>query len=630
MAEETDGQETGAEASGAGVDPFAAAVALGGASRAEADAFLKKQRVLADIQIHHLQEQFKSLRLTIWEKRTGVLLRAATAVVGLVVAGFVGLMLWDAANSNGLIVEPFAVPADMAAKGLTGQVVASQMLDKLSAMQAATDSARPAQSYANNWGGDLKVEIPETGVSIGEMQQFLKGWLGHDTHITGEVWRTSTGIAVTAREGSEAGATFTGAESELDGLMQKAAEHVYGVTQPYRYANYLDRDYNAPDIADRAARASAIYRKLIAGPSAVERAWAWNGLGTIELRVKRDPIMGFVYYRKSVAADPDFTMGYWALGSSLQDGYEKGLTAALKTKTLLDRGNRSGVSPDQLRVRRLFNDGDIALNKGDYGEAFRDFTAGADTSLPSLSRANILSGAFLALAELHIGGGLRGYMREVGITSLDDSIAIKVAIDLKDWPAILQTEKSLSHTAFHNDSSLAASIALAHAHTGDFAGAEALIAPSPPGCDDCVIARGQIAELEGQHAKGDAWFALVEKAQPSIPFADTAWGNALLARGQPDAAIEKFKLANKKGPHFADPLEGWGEALMKKNQSHLALAKFEEANKFAPNWGRLHLKWGEALWYAGKKDEAAKEFTKAASLDLTAAEKSELASMNHG
>ena len=88
---------------------------------------------------------------------------------------------------------------------------------------------------------------------------------------------------------------------------------------------------------------------------------------------------------------------------------------------------------------------------------------------------------------------------------------------------------------------------------------------------------------------------------PSIPFADADWGQALLARGQPDAAIAKFTLANQKGPHFADPLEGWGEALMAKNQSHLALAKFAEAEKYAPNWGRLHLKWGEALVYAGKK-----------------------------
>ena len=85
-------------------------------------------------------------------------------------------------------------------------------------MQDITYSSRPPQSYENNWGDNLKVEIPETGISIGELQQFLKDWLGHDTHITGEVWRTQSGIAVTAREGTEAGATFTGPESDLDGL----------------------------------------------------------------------------------------------------------------------------------------------------------------------------------------------------------------------------------------------------------------------------------------------------------------------------------------------------------------------------------------------------------------------------
>ena len=99
----------------------------------------------------------------------------------------------------------------------------------------------------------------------------------------------------------------------------------------------------------------------------------------------------------------------------------------------------------------------------------------------------------------------------------------------------------------------------------------------------------------------------------------------MLARGKPDAAIEQFKRAKKLGPKFADPLEGWGEALMAKNQSHLALAKFAEAEKYAPNWGRLHLKWGEALVYAGTKDEAKAQFARAAALDLTPSEKSELA-----
>ena len=119
---------------------------------------------------------------------------------------------------------------------------------------------------------------------------------------------------------------------------------------------------------------------------------------------------------------------------------------------------------------------------------------------------------------------------------------------------------------------------------------------------------------------------------PDIPFADTDWGQMLMAKGDLDGAITKFESANKKGPHFADPLEMWGEALIAKNRSDLALAKFAEANKYAPNWGRLHLKWGEALLWSGDKDGAHKQFAIASGLDLTQSERFELGRMTkeHG
>jgi tetratricopeptide (TPR) repeat protein len=171
---------------------------------------------------------------------------------------------------------------------------------------------------------------------------------------------------------------------------------------------------------------------------------------------------------------------------------------------------------------------------------------------------------------------------------------------------------------------------VAQARLGNFAGAERSIAPTPGDCYPCLIARAGIAEAQHQRERADWWFARAEEAAPSFAFAPAEWGVALLARGQTDEAIEKFKTANQKSPHFADPLEMWGEALMAKKQPDQALAKFPEAEKYAPNWGRLHLKWGEALTSAGKKDEAQKQFTLAATLDLSAADKAELARVSHG
>jgi tetratricopeptide (TPR) repeat protein len=173
-------------------------------------------------------------------------------------------------------------------------------------------------------------------------------------------------------------------------------------------------------------------------------------------------------------------------------------------------------------------------------------------------------------------------------------------------------------------------VAIAEARLEKFADAERRISPTPADCYPCLMARARIAAIQGQNARADWWFDRAVRSNPSIPLAYADWGQALLDRGDADGAIAKFTLANQKGPHFADPLEMWGEALMTKNRSDLALAKFTEAEKYAPNWGRLHLKWGEALFYAGRRDEAQKQFTLAAGLDLSSADKAELAKVRHG
>jgi tetratricopeptide (TPR) repeat protein len=210
-------------------------------------------------------------------------------------------------------------------------------------------------------------------------------------------------------------------------------------------------------------------------------------------------------------------------------------------------------------------------------------------------------------------------------------ISTELATADQDWPAVVATAASAGpilkrHPAMRERFLVQFTPleAYAQAQLGHFSAAESLITATPPDCDECMLRRAQIAELEGQHARADWWFSLAVKDAPSVPLMYATRGQALLERGQPDAAIAQFTIANRKGPHFADPLEGWGEALMAKNQSHLALAKFAEAEKYAPDWGRLHLKWGEALVYAGRRDEAKAQFARAAQLDLTPTEKAEL------
>jgi tetratricopeptide (TPR) repeat protein len=356
----------------------------------------------------------------------------------------------------------------------------------------------------------------------------------------------------------------------------------------------------------------------------------------MESDVKGDARAAISYYEKAIDAYPDFTQGNTSLTNMQRrlGRYENALSGTLKIKGLLDRSNVPNIDPRQLSVRRALNDGYIAFDKGDYREALRNFKIGADAPayFGFLNRDLFTGLPLMALAGQHDGRGARSYLFDLGISSiqkrLGSNIAYLVAGGLEDWPTIRQLGKATSEDelqkTYRSYPFALAITAVAHARMGDLKSAETLIAQSPTDSDDCVIARGWIADMQHQYGRADYWFDRVEKQQPSIPMADAEWGKALLKRGKPDDAIAKFTLANKKGPHFADPLEGWGEALMAKNQSHLALAKFAEANKYAPNWGRLHLKWGEALNYVGKRDEAKAQFARAAGLNLTPSERAEL------
>jgi hypothetical protein len=152
------------------------------------------------------------------------------------------LLIRSAIEAHGVVIEAFEVPPDLAQRGVTGEVIAKKVLDQLADMAAETSvmSARPANSYSSSWGNDLKVAIPETGVSFGELSRYLHQALGHESHISGEVYETPTGITVTARAGEEPAKSFNGRIEDIDQLVRKAAESIYEQTQPFRFGNYLN------------------------------------------------------------------------------------------------------------------------------------------------------------------------------------------------------------------------------------------------------------------------------------------------------------------------------------------------------------------------------------------------------
>jgi hypothetical protein len=220
VSEELEGADSVPEGSGAGAGPVAVALALGGASQAQADAFLKKQEAFIDLQAKELAHELDLRHWSLWVRHLSSLLKltfeVGLAVAAVALACFLGAAVWNAAHADGLVIESFSVPPDLAERGLTGQVIAGELLDRLTEMNQATISSRTGKSYAANWGDDIKVEIPETGVSVAEAYRFLRRWLGHESHISGAVWHTQGGIVITARTDGRS-VTVSGPEADIGG-----------------------------------------------------------------------------------------------------------------------------------------------------------------------------------------------------------------------------------------------------------------------------------------------------------------------------------------------------------------------------------------------------------------------------
>jgi len=567
-----------------------------------------------------------------------------TVLVGLAVVSAFGVMVWKAAHAEGYVIESFEVPPDLAARGLTGEVASARLLDRLNVVQTpGPNNVGAAQALSTNASDTVKVEIPETGISLGEIYRFLRRWLGSEIHVSGEVVRQDKDLAVTVRINGTNGATWQGPEADFDALIQKAGEHVYEVSQPARYGAYLGGQ-SPPRIAEQ----RAVYQRVIDDPASQprQRAASLNGLANLARSVG-DFQEAQALYRRARETDPTYALGY--TNSVLHEfnlGHPEAALALLpeaqaKLEKYTDYWSASAVA--QTRIGLRTTDAQI---RGDFASSVsQSQIAAANDSGPRQYND------FIAIAwnrgRLHDRGAnawLAEQPRPVTIpaslnaTILSRSYQIETA--LQHWPRVIaltaELEKILAGDSFSRtgrETVTAIQVrpwtALAKSKTGEIASAESLIAMTPGDCYDCIRIRGMIASEAKVWGRADYWFAKAVADAPSIPFAREDSGRSLLSRGKPDDAIVQFTIANQKGPHFADALEGWGEALMAKNQSHLALAKFAEAEKYAPNWGRLHLKWGEALVYAGKRDEAKAQFARAAQLDLTPSEKAELQKVAH-
>ncbi len=560
-------------------------------------------------------------------ERLRIIFEVALALVVLIVVGIIGDLLVSAWHAQNVVLSAFDVPPAMDAQGQNGKVIATSLLDQLQKLQSETRASVAKRGVSDAWSGDVKLEIPEAHISIGELQRYLHDWLGNETHISGSIVQgADNSLVLTVRGNGFPARSFSGKADALPAVITQAAEYVYGAAETYRFGVYLEthgRDEEAIAL-DKAAYGSAL---------PTDQPLLLNLWGNALANLGRYP-ESLDKYREAVALKPDYWIGYnniMNVEAQLQD--EEGLIQSGQQMERLARRGRwfsKGVNElyfgnlDQERWNLMTSHTAFVHDMAGSGGHGTSGVEEAPGDAQFLAQMHDRQAAELEL-QTSPGAGSDPYVIAAtdfvhGLMALDRGDAAQALAPLgrTDAAATQSTELAGNFTG------PSCWLALAEEWTGTPAAKVDADLARGGHLVDCYRFKADISDHRGDWALAQKQYAEAVALAPSIPSAYFSWGEALARHGDFDAAIAKFTEANLRGPHWADPLKSWGDALAAKQDYKGALVRYAKAEPYAPNWGALHLRWGQALDQLGRHDAAVEQYRKALGLDLTEAERKSL------
>ena len=571
--------------------------------------------------------------LTGWEiadKRAGFGLKVLTGLAAVSVAVALGVMCWEARQARGVVVEPFAVPTDLAERGLSGQVVAAQVLDEMVRIQTETPTTdRDARELRDAASQEIKVAIPSTGVSLGDLQAALRSWLGQEIHVTGEVYRSHAGaLALRVRIPGKGTVRVEGAEAQLETLTQQAARDSYRRMEPIRYIRWIGGPGGDP------AAALAMAQSIAEGSGPPdERAAGYNAWG-YWLNTTGQPHRAAQVQRQALQLRAD--LGNWWSQLGLYEGMLGHAEAsyALRAKGLKLRGRgRQGYA---------FEAAELAWRRADMPEALRQANAyeadprtriqfGAQADWGSArARANLheIAAAVQWAANPRFVQPSRGLDLERRMLA---AARIYTLFAAEDWASIVAEQDKYEAVKLHGVteerrivSQSTYMVAIALAKTGGAEGARRIVARAPADCLPCLYYGAWALASVGDVATSERMFASAGRQSPTLPQAWFYWGRARLERGDAAGALPMLRAAQSRTPTWADPWKFSGDAEASVGRWAAADSDYRKAEPLAPKWGGLHLKWGEALAKLGKAEEARAKWRAAATMDLSAPDRAAL------
>lgn len=558
--------------------------------------FFDAQSRLTDAQTHHLHVQLSRVKLGTAGDSIKLALQSATLALLLGIVVLLGLIVRDATNDYSLTIETISVPPSLAARGYTAATVAEALRGKIEAVRtvANSNSASETADVHNGRYEGLKVEIPETGLSIDQIERFLHSYFGHSKTLTGAITDLGAGrLGFDLQISGTEPVTIEGDARAVDAMLQRGAEAAFGAFDPGNIVLYLIG-------TNREDEALAVAKHNLATARTPLDLKDWLSLsGDID----GNQYIKFTKGKAALAVDPTFwggwedaSAGSFLLGHN-EDAlrYYRGLAAVRQE----DQPRIHQAHFPVIHWRALLK---VDRTMGDYAAEWRKIQNLAPRSLSNYQR---LSAPLSPLANLHDcdAAEYRLWLAKTAAV-VAENLETETRHDIARCRGQWTSAAALARTMTDMDMSLVATgqqqtrgVALANVETidrprlaedlidaGQPDAAAEILRATPNDCYFCERLRGRVDAARGDVRNADIRFANAIRQAPSLPFAYTDWAAAKLARRDATNALKLISAALTRSPNYPEANMLKGDVEMALGDKPAAIVAYRHALQLAPAW----------------------------------------------
>ena len=238
----------------------------------------------------------------------------ATAVLSAVLIGST-LLLREAWRQT-LTITAFDVPASVADRGLTGEVLARHLFNELLKRRRTITSFDAGQLTSLSSERHSDVATADGRFSLQSVFRALRALTGSETTISGEMLLDGEQISVTARVSGKPQRTVSGPLQSWPQLLGELANYVFESTQPVLLAGYLGETARTPqDLSQLSQLIQRMHDSTPPSPDAA-LARAYHAYGEALMR-QGDKAAALLAWAQARSFDTNFWRPYWSAATAL-------------------------------------------------------------------------------------------------------------------------------------------------------------------------------------------------------------------------------------------------------------------------------------------------------------------------